>query len=192
MKKKMAFSIILVSLILCLMFCYFGGKALIKKIGADIHHDRISMIFDGVVDFQNNQLKEGYRFYWDFSLGSAVLITVYIEGEQPKLNYKIAVHPNTEEYKPRELFDEKEILLTKEQLKKLRATVNDNQFWKENISKDFGLDGADWTIEVKQQNVYHRDFQWSPRNGSIRNIGLCLLELSPYDVESNELYIIAE
>jgi hypothetical protein len=198
MKRKKLLGIILMSLVLCLVFGYFGDKVLIKKIAGDVNYNQISTVFDGALDLRSNQIKEGYRFYWDHSMGPAILITVYMDGEQPKLSYKIAVYADTEESTPREqleetesiprkVLDEKEILLTQEQLEILRKTVNDNRFWKENISKDFGLDGADWTIEVKRDGSYYRDFQWSPRNGAIRNIGVCLLELSPYDVKSNEL-----
>ena len=80
-------------------------------------------------------------------------------------------------------------MLTKEQLMHLRKVVNENPFWQEVLTKNFGgRDGADWFVEVKQQEVYHKAQQWSPETGKIRNIGLCLLELSRFKIDPREIY----
>lgn len=191
--KKQNFGKLFVSVILLLIVIYFVGDVVITKIAADRYNHTISTVFDGATDFRDDPVKEGYRFFWDHSMGPAAFITVFMDGEQPKLNCKIAARPIleeddiTKEPESRELIYEKEIELTDEQLQELRTTVSRNQFWKESVSKDFGLDGANWTIEIKLPNQYHRDTQWSPETGSIRNIGLCLVKMCPDDMKSKEL-----
>lgn len=142
-------------------------------------------LYDGAIDFKNPQVKEAYRFCWDHSLGPIFLIAVTVEDEQARLNFRIPNYVESENNTSISI-KENEILLTKEQIQKLRKTVNDNPFWKERIPRHLGIDGVDWIIEVRQNGKYHKDYQWYPEEGSIRNIALCLLELSQLD--PNDVY----
>ena len=49
-----------------------------------------------------------------------------------------------------------------------------------------GLDGSHWIIEYLSKSRYHLVDRWSPTSGSIRDLGLNLLELSGLEVK--EIY----
>ena len=160
----------------------------------DEHHEYIkaisrnqdlSRIFS-LIELKSDPVKEGYRFTWLRTFHHPVVITVTIDDQQGRLSLQESSGAGGYDFG--ELIADKNISLTNEEINRLRKTIHDNPFWNEDISRDFGFDGAVWVIEVKRPDAYYRDSQWSPQAGSIRNIGMCLLELSGYEIAPNEIY----
>lgn len=68
-------------------------------------------------------------------------------------------------------------------MSKLYQLENEN-FWELPTKKEtLGFDGAQWVIEGLQDGKYHLVDRWTPESGSIRKIGLFLLELSGLKVK---------
>lgn len=178
-KNKLIKTLIIVVALIAIIG--LGLNAILKKVAAKIQYEKVSSIFDNAIDLRSDDVAEGYRFFWDYSLGSAAMVTVYVEGDQAQLIYKLA---GERDYVP---FAGDEIPITAEQLQQLRMIVSENRFWNESITKEFGLDGADWHIEVKQNGSYHTDYQWEPKSGSIRNLALCMLRMCPQEPEIHTL-----
>ncbi len=196
MKNNRAIWILLITVIVCFTAGYFGLKAVIRQNRTRAYCDQIvNPFFEGEIDFQSNAVKEGYRFYWNHSMGPAILITVTVENGQYRLKYNKAIASGSDsgpiEFN-RKIIDEQEVLLTPEQIELIRKIVDDNQSWKRVHSKSSGimLDGAGWGIEVKHNGSHNRNTQSSPDSGALYNIAICLLELSPYNTETDEFYII--
>ena len=137
-------------------------------------------------DLQTSRVKEGYRFHWRRTFHYPVVATVIIEEEKGILNVKVSDGKGG--YDPGKIFVDKEIVLTEEQIDDLRSVVNDNPFWKDKIERYITLDGATWTVEVKQNGKYYVDYEQSPESGSIRNIGMHLLKLSRLGLDPNDIY----
>lgn len=46
----------------------------------------------------------------------------------------------------------------------------------------FGMDGAEWLIEVADSSGYHFTKRWSPSRGGVRAVGLAMLQLTGWKV----------
>lgn len=150
--------------------------------------DGILYIFEDskpVVSIESIESDEAYRFLWLRSFHSPVLITVIVENDKALLNLRVS--ENSGCMFP-VLIKNKIIQLTRRQLLHLRKIVEKNPFWEGEISDASGHDGSDWVVEVKQQDAYYFGKEWTPSQGAIRNIGICLLQLSEYDPDTDELY----
>ncbi len=47
----------------------------------------------------------------------------------------------------------------------------------------FGMDGAEWLIEVADSSGYHFTKRWSPERGGVRSVGLAMLKLTGWKVQ---------
>ncbi len=188
-KKKKLFAIILTSVILIIGAGYFCFKVAVNKIGYSFYLKKVAIFSDPnfVPDIKNLQAKEVYRFYWSRTFHHPVLITVIVNNdEQGVLNLRVTGGAGG--YEPGKLIENKDTYIKAEEIHNLREIVNSNQFWKQRITRDFGLDGASWTIEVKYKNKYYFGGQWSPKSGSIRNIGMYMINMSGLNLAPNEVY----
>ena len=195
MKKNITIlAIIVTSLALCIVIGYHCYNRHLERRQIDAYyHDALTLFNDSTPldDFRRDPVQEGYRFCWLRSFHHPVLITIHVEDKQATLNLKIAAADGSTVHTPGELITNQDIPLTTEQVQELRTLVRQNRFGQEFVSyfsRDFGLDGAVWTIEIKQGKKYHFGYRWSPDSGPLRNIGLHLLKLSQYEIRPNEIY----
>jgi hypothetical protein len=200
-KMKKLFAIIITSIIIVIGGGYLGFKAAIGKIRHDFYLKEVSIFRDPnlinevsifgdpnfIADLKSYQAKECYRFYWSRCFHHPVLITVIVNNnEQGILNLRVTSGAGG--YEPGNLIVNKDIQLDKEGINKLREVVNSNKFWKEKIPWKIGLDGSIWTIEAKYESKYYTESQFSPKQGSIRNIGMYLIDISGLKPDPNIIY----
>ena len=58
------------------------------------------------------------------------------------------------------------------------------KFWALSVTEEsLGFDGAYWIVEGLSRGNYHIVERWSPKKGSIKEIGLHFLEISGLDVK---------
>lgn len=82
-----------------------------------------------------------------------------------------------------ELTEERVTVLTKEQTDQLFLFLDTVEFTEiPSVDEEWqGLDGSNWLVEMSGSNFYHAVDRWSPREGSIFELGKLLCELA--DVE---------
>ena len=110
----------------------------------------------------------------------------YFNDAHGVLSVKVA--PGTEDDGPGELVIDRDVQLGASEIQALRDAVRSNRFWRERIRRELTVDGSDWTIEIRQGKTYHFDSQISPKEGSIRNIGMYLIELSGLELTPQEIH----
>ncbi len=132
--------------------------------------------------FKNSAEEEAYRFIWLRTFHNPVAVRVVVKKSNQSVLY-LKVTNGAGGYEPGEIIKEKEIELGGNQIDDLRRIVKSNKFWEEKQFDEIGLDGAQWIVEVKCGGDYHYVDEWSPKGGSVRNIGLYLLEMGGYKPE---------
>jgi hypothetical protein len=140
-----------------------------------------------VPDLKSSEEREAYRFFWSRSFHRAVLISVFVHDDaHGVLNVKVAA--GTEDDGPGELVIDRDVQLGASEIQVLRDVVRSNRFWRERIRSELTADGSGWTIEIRQWKKYHFGSQISPKGGSIRNVGMHLIELSGLELAPEEIY----
>lgn len=121
---------------------------------------------------------ECYRFAWLRSFDRKVVLRVDVDKTGTGvLTIKISEARPSDAFPKLEKSEKK--ALTKEQLQSIRALIWRWQFFDEpSHIKDQGVDGATWIIEAAVDGRYHVVSRWSPKTGSVREIGGRLLELA--------------
>jgi hypothetical protein len=70
------------------------------------------------------------------------------------------------------------------------AKIEELKFWE--LSPDeplVGNDGASWIVEGVKNGTYHMADRWSPQSGSVRAIGLLMLQdLGKVAIDPKQLY----
>jgi hypothetical protein len=90
-------------------------------------------------------------------------------------------------YDPGELITNDKKVIEKQIVSTIISSIEDMDFWSlPSTMKTSGLDGSHWIIEYLSGGKYHLVDRWSPTSGSIRKLGLNLLELSGLEVK--EIY----
>ena len=158
LKQKKLHILLILSLVVILSHLCLNG--IYYKFIAISHYNVISEVFNDLKDFRKAQLEESYRFFWDRSFHHPVLVTVHVGGEQAILNLTVVAHSHSTEHQPGEVITNKDIVLSKEQVYRLRKLVRKNRFRKAFIPNYLtaylliGPDGAGWTIEAKKKGRY--------------------------------------
>ena len=104
--------------------------------------------------FKNSAEEEAYRFIWLRTFDNPVAVRVVVKKSNKSVLY-LKVTNGAGGYEPGEIIEEEEIELSENQIDDLRRTVKSNKFWEEKESDVFGLDGAQWIVEVKCEGDYH-------------------------------------
>jgi hypothetical protein len=79
--------------------------------------------------------------------------------------------------------------LTKDQVARLLLNIETAEFWGLPTNEaTSGKDGARWIIEGVRQGRYHIVDRWSPRSGSVRDVGLYFMHLADLEVPATNLY----
>jgi len=81
--------------------------------------------------------------------------------------------------------------LTKEETTRFLEKIDGYEFWTLPAfdASRIGLDGAHWVIEGVKNGTYRVVARWSPRDGSVRAIGLFMLnDLAELNPPSKETY----
>jgi hypothetical protein len=67
--------------------------------------------------------------------------------------------------------------------------IETEKFWELPPRTDeIGFDGARWLMEGLSNGTYHVVQRWSPKKGSVRNIGLYLLGKSGFYINGKDIY----
>ena len=136
-------------------------------------------------EFKNSEEREAYRFVWLRTFHNPVAVRVVVQEDGGGTVYLKACSGRGG-YEPGRLGIERTIKLSKEQVNGLREMVESNKFWEQSGYERFGLDGATWIVEVKRGGQYQYAEEWTPIEGSVRNIALFLIKLSGY--RTKEVY----
>jgi hypothetical protein len=92
-------------------------------------------------------------------------------------------------YEPGRVLRRQEAALIEADLRELQATVRRTQVANLPATDDrFGLDGAQWIIEIATNDSYRAVNRWSPESGPVREVGLLLLRLSTWSVDPSATY----
>ena len=131
-------------------------------------------------EFENSNAVEAYRFIWLRTSHNPVAVRVETQQDDTGMLF-LKVGSGRGGYDPGVLKIEQTKVLTQEQMMGLRQIVESNKFRDYDPSRHMGLDGAEWIVAAKKGKECHYAIEWSPEEGSVRNIGLFLLELSAYE-----------
>lgn len=124
-----------------------------------------------------------YRFVWIRSFHDPVSISMHVEPEGSGQLRLQVFRPF-----PRQL-ESKTQPLTKEQVGKVIALINDASFWKMTTEGGpQGLDGAEWVLEGVQSGQYHIVTRWDASGTDFGKALLNLLRLSGYNPPKSEVY----
>ncbi len=93
-------------------------------------------------------------------------------------------------YAPGNLTENKNTILTKDQVNSFLGRVNLDKFWSlPSEGKADGLDGSEWIVEAKRKGRYHIVSRWTPTKGPIHDLGVALvIELAKIDIPEQEFY----
>lgn len=175
MKKVKKIFLILITVFVVVVF---WGYIAFDQLRHEYYLKQIAVFNDPnfILDIKHCQAKEAYRFLWDCAFGSSVLITVFVDDyDRGVLNLR-GFSEGTGK-----IFINQDILLSKENVDKLRNVVQENQFGKKRKTNMEVLDGTSWIIEAKYKNSYYWDGQICPKpDEGIWKIGDCLFEMSGF------------
>ena len=130
--------------------------------------------------------KEIYRFTWLRSFHNPISIRVEIHDQNNAIIYTKETDRKGGPDPGKIKIDAIKRISTNSVIQ-LKKKFTYFKFWSLSVTEDsFGLDGAQWIVEGLSRGNYHIVERWSPKKGSIKEIGLHFLEISGLDVK--EIY----
>jgi len=143
-------------------------------------------------ELAKNSSLQAYRFTWlrTFHHPVAIRVEMKVDGTAV-LSLKVASGAGG--YEPGKLIQNTSRQLTRDEATKFLDKVEEANWWslrayEEDPPNVYHLDGSHWIIEGIKDGDYHVVDRWSPRKGSVRELGLIALEFAQMNVPNNELY----
>lgn len=150
----------------------------------------------GMKKLEDMDFEEGYRFTMTRAfIPNEIIISVY--KYRNKINLDIVDFLISDKHVDSiwmKMFRVEKIVyqaskeLSEEQWLQLKQKIEGAYFW--SLSPDdghMGFDGSNWSVQGRRKdffqtrNQYHYVTRWAPRDGSFKDIGLYMLELSRHD-----------
>jgi hypothetical protein len=131
-----------------------------------------------LLDLSKDESREVYRFLWVRSFDHPVAIRLEVRADGTgMLTTKVANGEAGFLKTITHLIEDISRPLTREQTHAFLAQVKRSQFWllPSSINDQTGTDGAEWIIEGVKSGKYHVVDRWSPKTGTIRELGLTFL-----------------
>lgn len=123
---------------------------------------------------------EAYRFDWQRSFHPHIITRIGRSGDRITSTVWSA-YSEPDQNGSRALAPEDWVIL--------KLAIDRAQFWTSEPSERlFGLDGAFWLFEGREDERFHVAQRWSPEAGPFRELGLTFLELAGVHVPASELY----
>lgn len=89
-------------------------------------------------------------------------------------------------YEPGEISQSKEVRLSPDQASELERRLADGKFFDQAPATcDIGFDGSEWIFETVDKNGYKFLKRWSPESGTAHDLGLYLLGLSGFGIDTH-------
>lgn len=130
--------------------------------------------------------KEIYRFTWLRSFHNPISIRVEIHDQDNAIIY-IKETDIKGGFGPDKIKIDAIKTISTNSVKQVKKKFTYFKFWALSVTEEsLGLDGAQWIVEGLSRGNYHIVERWSPKKGSIKEIGLHFLEISGLDVK--EIY----
>ncbi len=168
-----------------LIFTYFPPDTFQSRAGDFMVHWYSSVLY-GLEEkplWPADPKQVAYRFVWMRSFHDQVSITMYVQPEGGG-QLRLQVYKRV----PQQL-ESRTQSLSKEQVQKVLALVEDAGFWKMTTEGGrSGLDGAEWVLEGVRGGQYHIVTRWDAKRTAFGNALSELLRLSKYDPPKDEIY----
>jgi len=133
--------------------------------------------------------KEGVppEFSFRFSYIPSFTPSVYVRIHKVENGYRLIAKKMSGAggYEPGEISQSKEIRLSPDQASELERRLANGKFFDEAPATcDSGFDGSKWIFESVDKNGYKFLKRWSPRSGAVRDLGVYLLGLSGFGIDT--------
>jgi hypothetical protein len=131
-----------------------------------------------------------YRFLWLRTFHHPIAIRVDMQNDGTAiLTTKVASGAGG--YNPGKLVTNKTRPLTKSELSTITSRIETSNFWTiPSYSRDQGgADGSEWVIEIAEHGKYHLVSEWTPKDGTIHELGeVFLFDLAKMTDPKSEVY----
>jgi hypothetical protein len=125
---------------------------------------------------------ETYRFTWRSSFDGDAVIQITRKGDSVGLRSRLSRSPL------RIKVPTLPVALSLHDWEKMQKALMVSNFWSLDTADDrLGLDGAQWLIEGRHGDNYHRVERWSPR-GAVRDLGCLFFALAGPPLADVKLY----
>lgn len=120
--------------------------------------------------------QEAYRFFWDSSFDGNAVVHIWRKDESITLRWQYFWQPHLTH------------ALSLADWQKLQDALEAAEFWfLESVGVEAGLDGAQWLIEGRREDVYQAVRRWSPR-GAVYELGRLFFALAGTPLDRVKLY----
>jgi hypothetical protein len=131
-----------------------------------------------------------FRFLWLRTFHHPVAIRVAVNSDGTgRLITKIA--DGAGGYEPGRLVTNSSVPLTPDETKQIVRRIESSDFWSlpSHLRENGGMDGSEWVIEAAARGRYHLVSVWTPKKGTIYDLGkFFLFELDKMAIPKDEFY----
>jgi hypothetical protein len=133
---------------------------------------------------------QSYRFLWQRSFHPA--LAVRLDVQQDGTGIVVTKMSRTVKGSKRAGVETTRRVLAKQETDGFLRQIHDSGFWKMSTRLnpiDVGPDGAQWLLEGFKGHNYHAVLRWSPKDGSVRTLGLKLaIDLGGLRIPGDQIY----